>query len=147
MYTPVQCQNQPCAVLLAPRYQESSFLISQIEETGVLVKVLWLGDNLKQALADLKTRRSHIPNYSLLIFNWFPSDIIKHENQFMNVQFKNNELYNFTKTAGYKYEMHRLVKLAWSKIQENANSLYMGLRAFKFSEEDYSLLLKAYDER
>lgn len=145
MYTPKICQNQHCAVLLAPEYNASAFLINQIEETQLLVKVFWLGKNLKNAVNELKTT---LPaGKSLLIFSWFPSDLIVHEKHFINVQFKNNEYYNFTQdaTVGYKYEVQRLVKLAYAKVQGNANPLYMGLRNFKFSEDNYRSLLRLYE--
>lgn len=153
MYTPKQCDNQTCAVLLSPEYNATSFLKDQIEETGVLVKILWLGTNLKQAVTDLKKyykSRLYLHNTkSIVIFNWYPSDIILHEDHFINVQFKNNELYNFTheKNVGYKYEMHRLVKLAWAKVEKNAYPLYLGLRQFKFLDEDYRFLLDLYERK
>lgn len=151
MYTPKQCESQPCAVLLAPEYVATSFLKDQIDETGVLVKVLWLGNNMKQALTDLKNEYNFINQHrtvkSIVLFSWYPSDIILHENNFINVQFKNNELYNFTheRNVGYKYEMHRLVKLAWAKVEPNAYTLYIGLRQFKFSDDDYRFLLNLYE--
>lgn len=152
MYTPRQCATQSCAVLLAPEYIATSFLKDQVDETGVLVKVLWLGKNMKEALIELKnyykSSFQHRTIKSILLFSWYPSDIILHENHFINVQFKNNELYNFTheKNVGYKYEMHRLVKLAWAKVETNAYPLYIGLRQFKFSDEDYKFLLYLYEQ-
>lgn len=151
MYTPSQCDGQSCAVLLAPEYFATSFLKDQVDETGALVKILWLGKNMKQALTELKihykTSIQHRTMKSILLFNWYPSDIILHEDHFINVQFKNNELYNFTheKNVGYKYEMHRLVKLAWAKVEKNAYPLYLGLRQFKFNDEDYRFLLNLYE--
>ncbi|KAG5898979.1 Insulin-like peptide receptor, partial [Gonioctena quinquepunctata] len=151
MYTPRQCLNKSCAVLLAPQYESSKFIIDQVEETGLLVKIMWLGDNFQRAFSKIKDirliRNAWKPARSLLFFHWFPSEIVTHEKRFINVHFKNNELYNFThKSFGYKYEMQRLVKLAWGKIEGNAQPLYYGLRHFKLTEDDYNDLLESYEQ-
>ncbi|CAH1117481.1 unnamed protein product [Phaedon cochleariae] len=148
MYTPKQCRNQTCAVLLAPEFNSTSFLIDQIQETGLLIKVLWLGDHLQAVIEHLKERYGSDNRRSLLFFYWYPSEIVLQEENYINVQFKNNEFYNFTheKTVGYKYEMHRLVKLAWEKVAKNAEPLYLGLRHFKLDEKDYDFLLRRYVE-
>lgn len=149
MYTPTQCANQTCAVLIAPEYNASSFLKAHADETGVLVKILWLGKKFKQAITGLKSyyTTKNMIHKSILLFYWYPSDVILNEDHFISVQFKNNELYNFThdKNIGYKYEMHRLVKLAWAKIEKNAYPLYLALRQFKFSDDDYRFLFNLYE--
>nr|XP_023022017.1 receptor-type guanylate cyclase gcy-18-like [Leptinotarsa decemlineata] len=155
MYTPKQCENTPCAILLAPQYNSTKFLIKQVDETGLLVKILWLGDNFQSALNEIKgihlleNVHHNKPKKSVVFFHWFPSEVVTNENHFISVQFKNNELYNFTRGingSGYKYEMQRLVKLAWSKIENNAQPLYIALRHFKLTEDDYLHLLRMYEK-
>ncbi|VEN45528.1 unnamed protein product, partial [Callosobruchus maculatus] len=147
VYTPPQCQEKSCAMLLAPDFNSTSFLIDQIDETGLLVKVVWLGDKLKKTLKDLKIAYRNSPDRGIIFFHWHPSDIVLRQDDFISVQFKDNEMYNFThkNTTGYKYEMHRLVKMSWGKVQEHAYPLYVGLRHFKFSEQDYQYLLSSYE--
>lgn len=149
MYTPEQCKSQTCAILLAPKFEVSSFLIDQIQEMKLLVKVLWLGDNLKRVVKELSDLNSlERTTQSIVFFNWFPSDIVIDQKKFISVVFTNNEIMNFTRdeNVGYKYEMHRLVKLAWSKIEKNAQPLYESLRSFKLREEDYAYMLNLHNE-
>ncbi|KAJ8975821.1 hypothetical protein NQ317_003857 [Molorchus minor] len=148
MYTPNRCINQPCAVLLAPSYAATSFLINQTNEMKLFLKILWLGDNLNKFTDEMFNiyTLQQLPK-SLLIFYWFPSDIIIDESRYYSVTFKNSELFNFTHTeaVGYKYEMHRLAKLAFSKIEKNAKPLYHAVRSFKFYEKDYIDLMHTYE--
>ncbi|KAJ8951813.1 hypothetical protein NQ318_019786 [Aromia moschata] len=144
MYTPAQCYKKPCAVLLAPHPKSTDFLVDQIDEMNLLVKVLWLGDRLGHVVEELKTiYQLERTTKSIVVFSWYPSDIVIDESKFVSVTFKNSELYNFTQReeVGYKYEMHRLVKLAYSKIEKNAKPLYEGLRLFQLGLMDYKFLL------
>ncbi|KAJ8916169.1 hypothetical protein NQ315_016308 [Exocentrus adspersus] len=149
MYVPEQCRNTTCATLLAPGFNVSSFLVDQIDEMKLLVKVLWLGDNLRIVVEELSNLYAlSRSNNSVVFFHWYPSEMVIDQRDFVSVLFTNNEIMEFThkEAVGYKYEMHRLVKLAWSKIQKNAQPLYDSLRFFKLKESDYVNLLYLYEE-
>ncbi|XP_072396651.1 uncharacterized protein [Diabrotica undecimpunctata] len=145
MYTPPQCiGGKDCAVLLAPGFNSSKFLIEQVNEIGAFVKILWLGKGLKPTIRLLNEHfLQQRSQQSYMFFYWYPGELVIDEKQFITVKFKNNELYNFTNNMvnGYKYEMHRLVKMVWSKLEEDANPLFLGVRHFKLREEDYTFLL------
>lgn len=83
-----------------------------------------------------------------VILSWTPSDVILYEGNFVTVSFENCERLNFTHTnsVGYKYEMHRLVKVAWSKVEKFAKPLYETLRSFKFEVSEYEHLLSLYQQ-
>ncbi|XP_057666874.1 uncharacterized protein LOC130900347 [Diorhabda carinulata] len=149
MYTPSQCDGKNCAVLLAPDFRTSDFLIHQVNEIRCLVKILWLGNNLKSAVRLLEEYYAKQSNQqSFMFFHWFPGDLVIDETKFVTVKFKNNELYNFTNNLvnGYKYEMHRLVKMVWSKLEVDANPLFLGVRSFKLRREDYVFLFDLKDK-
>lgn len=82
---------------------------------------------------------------------WTPSDIVVYEENFVTVSFENSERMNFTHRTdlnyfGYKYEMHRLVKVAWNKVEQYAPPLYDMIRQFKFETSVYQDLLALYDQ-
>lgn len=144
MFIPKQCIRRNCAVLLAPEFNASDFLIQQVTETGLYVNIMWLGKNLKYALRLLDEHYSHKGKQeSYIFFHWYPGDVVQDETNYITVKFKNNEFYNFTNNIvnGYKYEMHRLVKIVWSQMENGANPLFLGVRQFKLREQDYAYLL------
>ncbi|KAL1491180.1 hypothetical protein ABEB36_011819 [Hypothenemus hampei] len=149
LYVPKQCQNgDSCAVLLTSEYSAMKFVIQHIEENNLYVKVLFLGKYLEKIVEELtKTINNMGLTKSLVILSWTPSDVILYESNFVTVSFENCERLNFTQSdqVHYKYEMHRLVKVAWSKIESAARPLYDALRSFKFEVMEYRHLLDLYE--
>ncbi|CAG9862835.1 unnamed protein product [Phyllotreta striolata] len=149
MYIPKQCLGQNCAILLAPEFEASGFLINQVDEMGVYVNILWLGKNLKTTLRRLNEYYANLgEQQSYFFFHWYPGDVVTDESKFITVQFKNNEFYNFTNNMvnGYKYEMQRLVKMVWSKMEQGAHPLFLGVRHFKLRQQDYAFLLDLVEQ-
>ncbi|CAH1133811.1 unnamed protein product [Ceutorhynchus assimilis] len=149
MFTPEQCQNgEYCAVLVTSEWNAMKFVLTHIRENRLLVKVLFLGDNLAAAVKYLEYVYRGRTDQSLVILSWTPSDIILYERNFVTVSFENCERLNFTQVTnvGYKYEMHRLVKVAWSKVEKFAKPLYDSLRSFKFEVTEYEHLLSLYQQ-
>ncbi|XP_031356046.1 receptor-type guanylate cyclase gcy-22-like [Photinus pyralis] len=149
MYTPPQCTSPtkfsyvPCAILLAPYYNNTKFVIKQIDDLKLLVKVVWLGPNLKHVVTQLKNSRNS--DQKLVILNWTPSEIILHDRDYIIVNFKRAEL--ITSSLVGRYELIRMVKYSWSKLEKYAKVAYESLHRLKFSEQDYDLLLELYNER
>ncbi|XP_060518097.1 receptor-type guanylate cyclase gcy-13-like isoform X2 [Cylas formicarius] len=148
MYTPSFCMKSKtrCAVLLTSYYNATSFVIKHIIEDKLYVKVLFLGENLNVVVRSVKQMIKNRRDKSLVVLGWTPSDVILHEKDYISVSFENCERMNFThnESVGYRYEMHRLVKVAWSKVEQFAKPLYDALRSFKFQENDYDFLLDLY---
>ncbi|XP_030749572.1 atrial natriuretic peptide receptor 2-like isoform X2 [Sitophilus oryzae] len=147
MYIPKICENKKCGILLTSYWNSTKFVKNHIEENKLLMKIWFLGDRLAEIIDLVKERYQKTPriNKSLVILSWVPSDVILYEKDFITVSFEHSERLNFTHSIGYKYEMHRLVKVAWSKVEVIAKPLYNALRSFKFEEDEYDQLLALYD--
>ncbi|XP_071449502.1 uncharacterized protein [Hetaerina americana] len=94
LFVPAQCKRVPCAVLLADDPDYTSFVVSQINELGLLVRVAWVGPRLKElveTLTDLYTGGSRVlpggatpapvnggaPAQSIVVLTWRPGEIVQ----------------------------------------------------------------------
>ncbi|XP_066143378.1 uncharacterized protein [Euwallacea fornicatus] len=148
-FVPPQCEGtQVCALLLTADYLALKFVKKHIMENELYVKVLFLGKKLESMVHYVTNSvYNHTKNNkSLVILSWTPSDVILYERNFVTVSFENCESLNFTQESGYKYEMHRLVKVAWDKVEKYASPLHYHLRRFKFNAKQYSDMLKLYED-
>ncbi|KAF5297767.1 hypothetical protein FQR65_LT09941 [Abscondita terminalis] len=151
LFIPNQCagakhQHVSCAILLAPYYNNTQFVVNQINDLKLYVKVVWLGPNLKQVMTQLKNnyvRRNSEQKF--IVLNWTPSEVIPHEDKYISVNFKRAEL--FSSSIMGKYELTRLVKYSWSKLEKYAKVAYESLHRLKFSEEDYDYLFELYNRK
>lgn len=143
MYVPPQCTFSKCAVLLTSSFNMTDFVIDHIKELKLFVKVVWLGENLKATVDTLIQKHKHNPNKSLLILHYTPSSLILREKSVISVMFPQCEQLNSTKSLGCKYELNRIVKMTWNKIDRLGLQQYV--RNFKFNEEDYDYLLTLYE--
>lgn len=148
MFIPDQCKHTSCAVILAPYYNITKFIINQINDLKLYMKVIWLGPNLKQVVTQLRNNyHARDTSHKFLILSWTPSEVILDDDKFISVSFKRCELLNSSSSFGCKYELSRLVKFAWSKLEKYAKVAYEALHRLKFSDEDYSLLLEFYNKK
>lgn len=148
MFVPNHCKHVSCAILLAPYYNVTKFIVNQINDLKLYVKVIWLGPNLKEVITQLKSnyaRRNSDKRF--IILSWTPSEVILDETKFLSVNFKRCELRNSSLNVGCKYELTRLVKFSWSKLERYAKVAYESLHRLKFSEEDYNYLLQLYNQK
>lgn len=146
IYTPEQCVGKPCALLLAPNYEATNFVIQQINEMKFYVKVAWLGSNLKRVTRKLTQRYiDQKSNQALLILSWTPSDIILPESKYISVAFKRCELLNSSQVIGCRYELNRLIKVTWARLEELAKPAYETIHRMFFSENDYDNMLSQYN--
>lgn len=147
MYIPPQCKNSTCALLLASYYNDTEFVIEDILDLKLYVKVIWLGEHLKQIAAQLTNdyRKTAPLKNSILIFSWTPSDVIINENNYTSVLFTHCELLSSHVKYGCKYELMRLAKFSWSKLNKYAAAAYAALHRFKFEREQLEYLLQLYD--
>ncbi|RZC34381.1 Pkinase Tyr, ANF receptor and/or Peripla BP 6 domain containing protein [Asbolus verrucosus] len=145
IYVPKQCESGlSCALLLTSSFNSTKFVIDHINELNLFVKVVWLGKNLRQTVETLtEIYKSSSLNKSLLILHYTPSDLILREKNYISVIFPQCEHLNSTRSMGCKYELNRVVKMAWNKIE--ALDLLQPVRSFKFNEREYDYLLTLYE--
>ena len=110
------------------------------------MKVVWLGPNLKHVITTLEEHYLKTKQVkSTVVLSWRPSDIIFPEKDFVSVTFKRCDHFHFNDVTECKYEMLRMEKFAWGKLEKYATMAYNTLRRMKFSDDDYDLLLKLYN--
>ncbi|KAK9870582.1 hypothetical protein WA026_008145 [Henosepilachna vigintioctopunctata] len=142
VYVPEQCRRESCALLLAPDYYSTNFVIEHINELNLYVKVVWLGNNLPDVVNTLKQKyMTSKSTKSLVILFWSPSLLIADESEFLTVAFKKCEL---QQSLGCKYEMNRLVKFSWNSIQELGKPLLDVSKQYTFEDNEYAKLLEIY---
>jgi hypothetical protein len=118
---------------------ETSFVVQHILEMKLFVRVAWVGPNLKW-LADTLTAfyLNEKANRSLVLLSYVPSTITMWGNsKFMSVAFPPCETLQSSRSVGCKYELHRLVKLVWSRLEVGAKPAY---------EVKHSLLSKVHSD-
>lgn len=101
-------------------------MVQHILEMKLFVRVVWVGPNLKW-LPDTLTASylNEKTNHSLVLLSHMPSPITMWDNsKFMNVAFPPCETLQTSQNVGCKYELHRLVKLVWSRLEVGAKPAY-----------------------
>lgn len=143
MFIPDQCKDSPCALLLAPHYNVTKFVVDHINELKLYVKVVWVGPNLQKVAERFKNGTEK----SIVLLSWHPSVVIPNEKNFVGVTFNHCEFNEKDESKlGCQYEMRRVVKLSWSKLQHIAEAAYYSLHQMELSEEDYNTMLSLYTD-
>lgn len=146
-FVPEQCQNKPCAWLLAPDYGSTSFVVDHIVQLKLQVKVAWLDSELDAALTDLRSQyRVHGIQKSLMVLTWYPSEIVTNSSDFLKVTFN---LCDFNSDDddddfGCEYEIRRIVKMSWPIVKRIAPSVNQMLQSTVLTEKDYQTLIATY---
>lgn len=150
-FIPDICMLDNCALLLAPHFNGTEFIIDHIQRENLKVKVLWLGDNLKAAMNMINaTYLANSINKSFVVLNWSPSEIIYPESDYISINFRQC---NPTDTAAQPlisinemcpYEMWKIEKLMWNKLEDQAPVVYDTVSKIQFSKTDYRNLLDIY---
>lgn len=136
MYEPNYCMKSRCATLLAPNYNDTSFVLQQIKEYNLYVRVIWLGENLRQVSQKLIQKNS---KQSFMILSWIPSHVIHPSDEFITITFPCDTNLNI----GCRYEKHRLVKTMWIQldsehaIEKLANIFFLNGPSYNFIYEQY----------
>lgn len=135
--------TEDCALLLAPNFNDTKHVIEHIQKDDLRVKVLWLGYNLKAAVKIInETYTTKNIDKSMVILNWSPSEIIYPEENFFSVDFKQCDPTGNNETC--RYEMMKIEKFAWNKLEKLAYPVYESLLKIKFSDAEYEDLLEIY---
>lgn len=150
IFIPNQCKSESisCALLLAGDYHMTNFVIDQIKDLNLYVKVAWFGHNLKPVLDTLIKRYQdrNLSNRSIVFLTYMPSDLTIAENDYYTVLFPHCEKsnLNFTLRYGCRYEMIRLVKMGWKKLAQYAEPIHDALTQFNFDLSMYRELIYDY---
>ncbi|EFA03677.1 hypothetical protein TcasGA2_TC013779 [Tribolium castaneum] len=142
IYTPKHCEHTRCALLLTSKPSITKFVVEHINELKLYVRVAWLGKNLRRAIQTL-TKFYQNTQKSFLVLYYTPSDVILREREFISVVFPQCDYLDLNGSLGCKYELQRIVKMSWNKVEELG--LLRPVRDFKFSEQDYDDLLTLYE--
>ncbi|KAK3874047.1 hypothetical protein Pcinc_020983 [Petrolisthes cinctipes] len=143
VFTPELCRNRTyCATLLVGNHSKyNEFLVEQVEESELLVKIAWVGPHLTPEL--LCTFRKDRP---LMFFDWWPNSL-SNLDSFMPISFASC-LSSYSRHPYLcNYELHALKKYMWSDLQRSAKLAAEAIKRFFLSEKQYKNLIKTYTER
>ena len=100
---------------------ETSFVVKHILELRLFVMVAWVGPSLEWLVNTLTTKYL-TSNQSLVVLSREPSTVTLWGNdKYTSVTFPPCSLLN---AVGCKYELQRLIKLAWSRLEQGAKPAY-----------------------
>ncbi|XP_024935475.1 uncharacterized protein LOC107275141 isoform X2 [Cephus cinctus] len=148
MYIPSRCQSlggkdQPCALLLAAHADVTRFVKDQIDRLNLYVKVVWVGPNLAN-LVEYLTKEYLIrgdDEKSITILHWTPSSVIPNEKDYTSLLFPGS----LNGNRDYTYELNRLVKLTWAKLESVAKFAYEAINRANFTQGMYEDLIDRYN--
>ncbi|PSN54801.1 hypothetical protein C0J52_02008 [Blattella germanica] len=142
VFSPVYC-NSTCAVLLTSHVGDTNFVVKHILELRLFVMVVWVGPNLGW-LVDSLTTRYLSSGRSLVFLSQEPSVVtLWGSDKFTSVTFPSCSIQS---GIGCKYELQRLIKLAWSRLEQGAKPAYEALQKMSFSHQNYIDLLNGYEK-
>lgn len=148
MYVPDRCHTNTCAVLLAGYADSTGFVVEHISTLKLYVKVAWVGPHLRsivRSFTKILTADKENADRSLVLLSWTPGLIVKPlDPEYITVIFPPCELIG--NSTGCKYDLHRLVKLAWSKFSVAAGPADEALTKMEFLQIEYKNLLERFQE-
>lgn len=146
IFTPAVCENNNnCATLFAGDYKRyTKFLVEQIKDQDLQVRVAWIGPNLNSNFVK-NFRKSN----SIMFFGWWP-DSLSNLGGFIPISFQPCSDYKTEsrneKTYACKYELHPLKKHMWKEIPQIDQNIPVAVEKFSLSIEDYRQLLTMYND-
>ncbi|XP_061510796.1 uncharacterized protein LOC4578387 [Anopheles gambiae] len=148
MFVPTQCaQGVKCALVLAPHYEDTRFLVQHITEMNFQLKVIWLGDRLKLGIRQLmNTYGGDRKNgKKFLVFHWTPSEVINTRTmEYVPITMPRCEDMIASNDTGCKYEMTPLLKYYGKKFRE-ADYAFNSLILTHFEEQSMQQIFDLYD--
>lgn len=143
IYIPLHCKGvNYCATLFVGGFNTySKFLVEQVVNQKLLVRIAWIGPNLDPHF--LCTFRGSKP---MLFFDWWPNSL-SNLDEFMPVSFPSCISFHGKNSYLCNYELHTLKKFIWSELLDSAKVAVEAVKRFYLREEDYQELLDLYTER
>ncbi|XP_049283544.1 uncharacterized protein LOC125763899 isoform X2 [Anopheles funestus] len=149
MFIPSHCtMGRKCALVLAPHYDDTHFLVKHILEMEFQLKVIWLGDKLRLGIRQLMSvygsDRKNAKKF--LVFHWTPSEVISSRTmEYVPVTMPRCEDMIASNDTGCKYEMTPLLKYYGKKFRE-ANYAFNSLVMLHFKDESMQHTFDLYDQ-
>uniref|UniRef100_A0A182WH48 receptor protein-tyrosine kinase n=1 Tax=Anopheles minimus TaxID=112268 RepID=A0A182WH48_9DIPT len=149
MFIPSQCtEGRKCALVLAPHYDDTHFLVKHIEEMEFQLKVIWLGDKLRLGIRQLMSvyggDRKNAKKF--LVFHWTPSEVISSRTMdYVPVTMPRCEDMISSNDTGCKYEMTPLLKYYGRKFQE-ADYAFNSFLVLHFKDDHMQQMFDLYDQ-
>uniref|UniRef100_A0A182QRN7 receptor protein-tyrosine kinase n=1 Tax=Anopheles farauti TaxID=69004 RepID=A0A182QRN7_9DIPT len=149
IHRPPQCtEGRKCALVLAPHYEDTRFLVKHILEMEFQLKVMWLGDKLKLGIRQLMDtyagERKNVKKF--LVFHWTPSEVINTKTmEYTPVIMPRCEDMVASNDTGCKYEMTPLLKYYANQLRQ-ADYALNSLQTMHFKEEHIQYAFDLYDK-
>ncbi|XP_022222017.1 uncharacterized protein LOC111073816 isoform X2 [Drosophila obscura] len=137
MYRNPICVGYKCVTILAEFRNDSSFVQDQLDETAMMVNVLWIGERFRETISWLiKDYEQKFSNGSkrFIILHWSPSEIIDGQNTFQQITMPRCEDFTCLQRSGCKYELTPILKY-YAKSLESDKQLMYALRYFYLSDK------------
>ncbi|XP_033248989.1 retinal guanylyl cyclase 2-like isoform X2 [Drosophila miranda] len=140
VYRNPNCDGYKCVTILAEFRNDSSFVEDQLNETAMMVNVLWIGEKFRETIDWLI--RKYEQKFSdgskrLIILHWTPSEIIFSQNTFQQITMPRCEDYTYLQRSGCKYELTPILKY-YAKSLASDKQLMYALRYFNLSDKHLS---------
>ncbi|KAE8743927.1 NeuroparsinReceptor [Frankliniella occidentalis] len=148
-YTPSRCKlSQNCATLFTSYSDMTGFVKHHIEELQLFVEVIWVGPHLGNLTTEIAKRyKFKGVDKEIVLLGWSPSELtIPGDMLYSIVTFPPCEEMMSSKIVGCKYDLQRLLKLAWNKLKEAAPPAYESIRKVQFDHADYHNLVQRSQE-
>ncbi|XP_055645042.1 uncharacterized protein LOC129780610 isoform X2 [Toxorhynchites rutilus septentrionalis] len=148
MYVPKQCEDgRKCALVLAPHYEDTKFIVKHIDELKFQLKVIWLGDKIKLGIRHLMDlyKPDRKGSKKFLVLHWTPSEVIDSKTmEYVAVTMPKCEDIIVSNNTGCKYEMTPLLKFYAHEFESSQHALQSLLRVY-FDKTDIQALIDLYE--
>ncbi|KAL1123964.1 hypothetical protein AAG570_001734 [Ranatra chinensis] len=133
----------------------TSFVIKDIESMGAFVEVAWVGPNLGPLVQDLTKSilGGVVSSESVVFLSYTPSELVlppatDGDPDFLTVNLPPCDFFHHYRTyPPCRYNAHRIVKLAWFKLEKAAKFAFESLHTMYLEPDDYREMLLNYNRR
>lgn len=149
MYVPEQCaEGKKCALVLAPHYEDTKFIVKHIKELKFQLKVIWLGGKIKLGIRHLMSAYGSDRKGSkkFLVLHWTPSEVIDSKTmEYVSVTMPRCEDIVVSNNTGCKYELTPLLKYHAHEFESSQHALQSLVRVY-FDTDAIQALIDLYDK-
>ncbi|XP_055600889.1 uncharacterized protein LOC129749824 [Uranotaenia lowii] len=149
MFVPPQCEEgKKCALVLAPHFEDTKFIVKHIIELKFQMKVLWLGSKIKLGINHLMSVYGGDKNKSkkFLVLHWTPSEVIDTKTlEYVPITMPRCEDMIVSNDTGCKYELTPLLKFHAQEFGSSQHALQSLVRVY-FDKTDIQAIIDLYDK-
>jgi len=150
-FTPPQCLNNKCAVLVTdyPALSSTfntSLVTELINSNNLYVKIAFVGSNLEKVVSFLD-ENTKMQGNSFVVLHYEPS-ILTHKHDLTALLFPDCQdplIFRPDMKPECLFRANRLAKVAWKPVQNRAPELFNFIENFSFEYEEYIELLDLYN--